>query len=1050
MRNFQKLAPFILSFLFFANTVQAEAEAEYKFTASPEWVAATDYAVNETSSGSAVDYLLVDQQANMLDKPIKYYRYVNQIKAASGLSQVSQIYITYNPDYQDIEFHKFSVKRGTEVITLTKDKLKIRTLSREEELQNNIYLGLTTLVVILDNIRVGDVLDYSYSLKGSNPIFENRIFGSMGLGWSVKVGHIHNRILVNSDKKLNFKFHGSKLSLEEKVADGVREYFLDIKDAPANIDEHDYPFGYVLYPYFEYSEFNGWKDVAKWAKSIYPENQKLPDELLAMLNQIKSESPDKKEQVSKALQFVQNDIRYLSLSLGENSHRPHNLDEIFEKRYGDCKDKAYLLQAMLAELGVESYPALVSSTRRASINDALPAPDDFDHVILRVDDKKVGKYWLDGTRSFQSSPLDLLGKMDFGYALLVKDKETKLTRMYKDAPVESHISVFEDIYAADYTSPVTLKLKVVFSGNSAEHQRYRFSVETIEEVTKVYENFYLENYTGTKSTSQVETEDLVDKNEFVVTAEFEIPDYFIHEGRKITAPLRVAYYKDYLVKPQVLNRHSPFFIGPPAELITASNVHFPHDIGADHIDDTVELSNSLFEFRSHYRYSNNTFTVSSKLKLTGGAMQPDELNDYMDAADTMYDEMHGGIFFFEGDESSSHSYSSLAELKSEAESGNADAQVSLGRLYFYGQEGVKEDAKKGVQWFKKAAEQGDGLGQYYFGVGYYYGKGIKQSYDDAFMWLMKSAKNNVLAAQYDLGQMYFNGESVSKNPNQAFNWFQSAAMGGHLNAKVMIGYMYEYGIGVKQSYKDALKWYQEASKEGHERATFYIASMYLDGRGVKEDFDKGFSLLKESAEAGDVYAEYVLGNMYYQGNKVKQDFLESFKWFELAAKQNHSTAQVRLGYQYDQGLGVGQNKKIAFDYYLSAAEGGNFDAMYNVGIMYKYGDGISASNRKSDFWFKKGKHAYEVLASEGDSHAQELLGKLYYYGHGVEADFKKARFLFEKAAVQNNHLAQLALGDIYRYGYGVEINLNTAMEWYEKSSKNGNQSAAKALKELKK
>ena len=60
-----------------------------------------------------------------------------------------------------------------------------------------------------------------------------------------------------------------------------------------------------------------------------------------------------------ALQFVQNKIRYVSLSFGSNAYHPHHPDEVLQNRYGDCKDKSLLLLSLLRAAGIQAWPALV-------------------------------------------------------------------------------------------------------------------------------------------------------------------------------------------------------------------------------------------------------------------------------------------------------------------------------------------------------------------------------------------------------------------------------------------------------------------------------------------------------------------------------------------------------------------------------------------------------------------------------------------------------------------------------------------------------------------
>ena len=90
------------------------------------------------------------------------------------------------------------------------------------------------------------------------------------------------------------------------------------------------------------------------------------------------------------------------------------------------------------------------------------------------------------------------------------------------------------------------------------------------------------------------------------------------------------------------------------------------------------------------------------------------------------------------------SQSSLAasfqdELK-EANQGNPDAQLQLGRLYYNG-EGVRQDYAEAFKWFKLSADQGNADAQLGLGLLYMNGEGVRQDYAKAKEWFGKSCDN---------------------------------------------------------------------------------------------------------------------------------------------------------------------------------------------------------------------------------------------------------------------------------------------------------------------
>ena len=81
--------------------------------------------------------------------------------------------------------------------------------------------------------------------------------------------------------------------------------------------------------------------------------------------------------------FAQRDVRYYAIEIGIGGYRPHPAGEIFSHRYGDCKDKATVLSAMLSQIGVKSYYVIVHATR-GIFTDKTPPNSSFNHMILAI------------------------------------------------------------------------------------------------------------------------------------------------------------------------------------------------------------------------------------------------------------------------------------------------------------------------------------------------------------------------------------------------------------------------------------------------------------------------------------------------------------------------------------------------------------------------------------------------------------------------------------------------------------------------------------------
>jgi uncharacterized protein len=100
-----------------------------------------------------------------------------------------------------------------------------------------------------------------------------------------------------------------------------------------------------------------------------------------------------------------------------------------------------------------------------------------------------------------------------------------------------------------------------------------------------------------------------------------------------------------------------------------------------------------------------------------------------------------------------------------------------------------------------------------------------------------------------------------------------------------------------------------------------------------------------------------------------------------------------------------------------------------------YEKGLNAAENGD---FKGASELWMPLAKKGDKYAQNGMGMLYYYGHGVKRDNIKAIKWFELSADQGLLKPMYHLGEIYESGgFGIEIDYKKAFKWYLLAAENG-------------
>jgi TPR repeat protein len=182
--------------------------------------------------------------------------------------------------------------------------------------------------------------------------------------------------------------------------------------------------------------------------------------------------------------------------------------------------------------------------------------------------------------------------------------------------------------------------------------------------------------------------------------------------------------------------------------------------------------------------------------------------------------------------------------------GDPEAQVKLGRYYFYG-DGVPQDFGEALRWAQQAAAQGYPAGEYSLGTIYYYGRGVSQDFATAALWFRKAADQGNARAQAQLGAMYVTGEGVPRDYAEALIWNRKAADQGDVRAAVDLGSMYYYGRAVSQDYTEAAHWYRKAADQGNAGAEYDVGYMDYYGKGVPQNHAEGRRWMRKAAAQGD-------------------------------------------------------------------------------------------------------------------------------------------------------------------------------------------------------
>jgi hypothetical protein len=126
-----------------------------------------------------------------------------------------------------------------------------------------------------------------------------------------------------------------------------------------------------------------WQGIGQWYDALAHDREAPTPEITAKAKELTAGKTDFYDRAEAIGDFVQKNIRYFVIELGIGGYQPHQAADIFKGRYGDCKDKATLLAAMLSSVGMHSDIVLVD-TRRGFVNPDAPSIMG-DHAIAAIE-----------------------------------------------------------------------------------------------------------------------------------------------------------------------------------------------------------------------------------------------------------------------------------------------------------------------------------------------------------------------------------------------------------------------------------------------------------------------------------------------------------------------------------------------------------------------------------------------------------------------------------------------------------------------------------------
>lgn len=437
------------------------------------------------------------------------------------------------------------------------------------------------------------------------------------------------------DLPAGMKFHHQVLNLElepKHVNDKNREIFTwEVSQLKALRTESRMPPGTQILPMlitspdvFQWGKYQGsmasWEAYGKFMGELFAERDQLPEAEATAIRQLVAEVNDPQEKIQRLYRYMQENMRYVSVQLGIGGWQPFDASYVSDKRYGDCKALSNYMKAILKEVGIAAYPALIyNGDLRYEVQPDFTTPR-FNHMILYVPDEDM---WLECTSS--TFPPGYIGQSNSNRnALLITPTGGHLqkTPLYDlEDNLEAHWALI-DLHA---TGEADLKIDSRYSG--ADHELYRSLKNQLPEeeqrkwLLKQQESagFKLKDFTLNTAPDQPES-----RLEYTAS----IGHFAQKAGKRLFVPIKPI-SPAVSIPPRNDHRRYPIFFSRDYCERDTIVLRFPEGY---QLESKPALQQELTADFGQYRYSmeldEGQITYFRELRIQAGQLPPEQYEEY--------------------------------------------------------------------------------------------------------------------------------------------------------------------------------------------------------------------------------------------------------------------------------------------------------------------------------------------------------------------------------------------------------------------------------------
>lgn len=380
--------------------------------------------------------------------------------------------------------------------------------------------------------------------------------------------------------------------------------------------------------------FANWLEVSRWATALYEPQLIVDEQVSSKARELTATAKTELEKIQAIGTYVQN-LQYISIDIGVgygNGMKPRPSNQVLNRGYGDCKDKANLMRAMLKSLGIDAFPVVIYSGDPTFVREEWASPYQFNHCIIAVkvssgtivptvfEDSKLGRLLIFDATDPYTPVGDLPDYLQGSNALIIAGENGGLRKMPL-LPPETDLLERDIKVTLTSSGAISGKIRETATGQSSTYFRREQRSLSAADYRKTIEGWLTRGATGAQLVN-LSSNDKQSDAAFDLEVEFSAQRYGqLMQGRLLVfKPVIVGRRNVMFLTEQ--KRTNPIELGSNAMKETVT-FELPAGFAVDEIPDPVDLKTNFGTYSTKYEHKDNklvfTRTITTKRSLIEAA-----------------------------------------------------------------------------------------------------------------------------------------------------------------------------------------------------------------------------------------------------------------------------------------------------------------------------------------------------------------------------------------------------------------------------------------------